>query len=238
MILNFHEYKQVWCYQTDFRPVRKELEGEKKKSGKETEKGKGPGWKWEEKGRWRKEYGDRGGGGGGGRKWINMSSLSNRLWGQHFQMNSLAYTGGGGGGWRMNLEFCRYIWILSLHWNFVRTPTKDIIVPTKYLWFTNRIWRRIACFRPKTTKLSARLAQTHSSFLRVSGSSVSSLRNKSTKTRTYCTDKICYFTNKILLTDWEELYVFDARVPKFRLARSTRSQSFIGFLEFLVFWLE
>ena len=35
MILNFHEYKQVWCYQTDFRPVRKELEGEKKKSGKE-----------------------------------------------------------------------------------------------------------------------------------------------------------------------------------------------------------
>ena len=39
MILKFHEYKQVWCYQTDFRPVRKELEGEKRKSGKETEKG-------------------------------------------------------------------------------------------------------------------------------------------------------------------------------------------------------
>ena len=32
---------------TDIRPVRKELEGEKKKSGKETEKEIGPGWKWE-----------------------------------------------------------------------------------------------------------------------------------------------------------------------------------------------
>ena len=83
----------------------------------------------------------------------------------------------------MNLEFCRYIWIfvVTLEFRPYANKLKLIIVPTKYLWFTNRIWRRIACFRPKTTKLSARLAQTHSSFFRVSGSSVSSLRNKSTK---------------------------------------------------------
>ena len=42
---------------------------------------------------------------------------------------------------------------------------KDIIVPTKYLWFTNGILRRIACFRPKNTKPSARLARTHSFIL-------------------------------------------------------------------------
>ena len=42
---------------------------------------------------------------------------------------------------------------------------KDIIVPTKYLWFANGILRRIACFRPKNTKHSARLARTHSFIL-------------------------------------------------------------------------
>ena len=54
--LNVHEYKQVRCYQTDFRPVRKELEGEKKKSGKETKKGeRAQMGKWEnERGRGRK----------------------------------------------------------------------------------------------------------------------------------------------------------------------------------------
>ena len=38
------------------------------------------------------------------------------------------------------------------------------------------------------------------------------------------------FTNKILLTDWEESHVSDAKVPKFRLeARSARSHSFMCF---------
>ena len=37
------------------------------------------------------------------------------------------------------------------------------------------------------------------------------------------------FTNKILLTDWEESHVSDAKVPKFRVARSARSQSFMCF---------
>ena len=79
---------------------RKELEGGEQKSGKETEKGKGPGWKWEkEKGRWRKEYGGLGGGGENGLKC------------PHYPID---YEGGGGGEWRMNLEFCR------LHLDFCR----------------------------------------------------------------------------------------------------------------------
>ena len=61
--LNVHEYKQVRCYQTDFRPVRKELEGEKKKSGKETKKGKGPRWG---SGRMKKGEEGKGNGGRGG----------------------------------------------------------------------------------------------------------------------------------------------------------------------------
>ena len=60
--LNVHEYKQVWCYQTDFRAVRKELEGEKKKSGKGDKKGEVGEWEWERKER---VMGAGGGGGGG-----------------------------------------------------------------------------------------------------------------------------------------------------------------------------
>ena len=43
------------------------------------------------------------------------------------------------------------------------------------------------------------------------------------------------FTNKILLTDWEESHVSDVKVPKFRLARSARSQSFMCFSRVSVF---
>ena len=211
-------------------PVRKELEGEKKKSGKETEKGKGPGWKWEkEKGRWRKEYGGRRGG-----------ERENGLKCPHYPIDYEPWGGGGGGGGGWIWSFVDTFWFLSLHWNFVRTPTKDIIVPTKYLWFTNRIWRRIACFRPKTTKLSARLAQlinASSSFFffssfRLVGVVITKQINQNTD--------ILYRQNMLFyqqdIIDWlRRIICFDARVPKFR---SARSQSFMGFLEFLVFWSE
>ena len=159
----------------------------------------------------------------GPRKWIKMSSLSTQLW------------GGGGGGWIWS--FVDTFGFLSLHWNFVRTPTKDIIVPTKYLWFTNRIWRRIACFRPKTTKLSACLAQLKvnaffffSSF-RLVGVVITKQINQNTD--------ILYWQNMLFYQQdiiyWlRRIIMFDARVPKFRLARN----HFMGFLEFLVFWSE
>ena len=70
----------------------------------------------------RRRKGDEGksmGPGGGGGEWIKMSSLY-----------PIDYEGG---GWGMNWSFVDTFGFLSLHWNFVRTPTKDIIVPTKYL---------------------------------------------------------------------------------------------------------
>ena len=146
----------------------------------------------------------------------------------------------GGGGWRMNLEFCRYtFWnfVVTLEFNFVhigqqrtllyRQNTCDL--PTEYGEELRVSYPKLRNFRLAWLKRILFFFF----FFRVSGSSVSSLRNKSTNTRTYCTDKICYFTNKILLTDWEELYVSDARVPKIS-ARSLRSLAILWV--FSSFW--
>ena len=136
--------------------------------------------------------------------------------------------GGGGGGWIW--RFVDTFGFLSLHWNFVRTPTKDIIVPTKYLNVIYQQNMEKNCVFPTQNYetfgyLGSNAFFFFFFFFRDSGSSVSSLRNKSTKTRTYCTDKICYFTNKILLTDWEELLCFRRKSTKI----SARSQSLNGF---------
>ena len=64
MILNVHEYKQVWCYQTDFRPVRKELEGEKTNLERRQKREKGPDGSGRRKGDEGKSMGAGGGGGG------------------------------------------------------------------------------------------------------------------------------------------------------------------------------
>ena len=112
---NVHEYKQVWCYQTDFRPVRKELEGEKKKAGKETKKGgKGPDG---EVGEWERERKERvkGAGGGGDRKLIRMFSLSTLR--STLPIELIRVHGGGGGGgwvWGWILEFVDTFWSLLL----------------------------------------------------------------------------------------------------------------------------
>ena len=116
-----------------------------------------------------------------------------------------------GGGWWIFWSF------VDLYtWNFVRTneTTQGHHCIDKILVISNEM-RRIVCFRRKNMKLSACLARSHSfHFFRVSGSSVSSLLIKSTNTRTYCTDKICYFTNKILFTDWEVSHVSDGKSAK------------------------
>ena len=95
--LNFHEDKQVWCYQTDFRPVRKELEGEK--LGKETKKG-GKGLDGEV-GEWERERKERVMGAGDG-KWIKMFSLSNL---RSTLPIELIISVHGGRGWGWILEF-------------------------------------------------------------------------------------------------------------------------------------
>ena len=144
----------------------------------------------------------------------------------------------GGGGWIWSLVELTFEF-LSLHWNFVRTPTKDIIVPPKYLWFTNRIWRRIAWFRPKTTKLSARLAQLINAFFFFFFSSFRLVGVVIPKQINQNTD-ILYRQNVLFyqLTRYywliEKNYMFRRKSTKI----SDRSQSFMGFLEFLVFWSE
>ena len=94
--LNVHEYKQIWCYQTDFRPVRKELEGGEKEIGKgDKKKGKGPRWGSGRmrKGEEGKGNGGRGGGGGG---------IENGLKFSHYIMHPEVH-------WGWIFEFCRYI---------------------------------------------------------------------------------------------------------------------------------
>ena len=130
-------------------------------------------------------------------------------------------------------------WFHSAHWDHLwrnvaslrengdeMKQHKDIIVSTKYL-ISNEMRVSVAKIRNFRPACPARI---HFIFPRVSGLSVSSLlRNKSTNTRTYCTDKRCYFTNKILLSDWEESQVSDAKVPKFRLARNNLYGVFSSF---------
>ena len=147
-----------------------------------------------------RERGGGGGGGGGVRKKSKWENFHTSNWSHYRRRRGV-----------MNF------------WSFVDTfgissvqmkQHKDIIISTN--------------FRRENTKLSARLARSHSfhffspSFRLVVPSL--GITKQINQHKEYCTDKICYFTNKILLTDWEESHVSDAKVPKFRLARS---QSFL-----------
>ena len=161
------------------------------------------------------------GGGGKKRKWKNILTIQS-IWSPHFQLKSLRGDEFFEFYRSIHLEFRPY------KWNNTRTSLyrqntceKNCVFPTQ---------------KYETFGLLGPLA--FISFFRVSGSSVSSLGT--TKQINQHKDilyrkKLCYFTNKILLTDWEESHVSDAKVPTFWFARSTRSQSFLWvFLEFLV----
>ena len=179
---------------------------------------------------------ERGGGGGGGggrkkRKWIKCPHYSIDMKSTlPTEVIRLSVDGGGD----EFLCFCRYIW------NFVRTneTTQGHHCIDKILVISNEILRRIVCFRRENTKLSARLARSHSfHFFRVSGSSVSSLgiTKQINQHKDYCTDKICYFPTRYY---WliEKNHMFPTqKCQHFGSLAPLARNNFYGF--FSSFWL-
>ena len=193
-----------------------------------TEKGKGPGWKWEkEKGRWRKEYGGRG---GGGRKWIKMSSLSNRLWGPHFQLNSLAYTGGG--GWRMNLEFCRYIWIFVVTLEFRPYANKGHYCTDKILVIYQQSMEKNCVFPTQNYETFGSLgSNAFFLFFEFPARRCRHYETNQSKHGHIVPTKYVILPTRYYI-DWlRRIICFRRKSTKI----SARSQSFMGFLEFPVF---